>query len=525
MTSFYGEYREKNIINDEEENRVSRANVDKWIFRLLMLVLALMPLIVMANTTEVVSPLISNISNISSGVKGDLFTNYKALFLLVVTIITGLLFLAKILFMDGKIRKTVLNYLLIFFVIAIVISTILSPNISIALNGQYNRSDGAITWLCYIALLFIALNIEYPKHVIKIVMYSFSPFIVINLITITMYFYDNDILQYEVFQKLITAFIHGGTSTLGEDSYILGTLNHGNYMSGMFAILTMMYLAGVIIEKKIFIKIINLILAIFSVLVIFMSLSTSGFLTLLCISLILIWLFVKSNRKTITILMLSIFLIVSCLSLHTLAQKNSKVWDETFGLFTSSNPYTEDVTAFSVSQFNIDKIVFGQKVSAADGKFELPVIPETGVGAGSGRIYIWEKTINLVMERPLFGYGLDTLMYNFPHNNIDARANLETETVIVDKPHNMYVGVLYGTGIIGFIIFMLIIIFLTWMVLKELFTYKATPSCYVTVLAVAWVAFLFQSIFNDSLVGLTAPYWIIIGVFVAEILDKEVANN
>ena len=56
--------------------------------------------------------------------------------------------------------------------------------------------------------------------------------------------------------------------------------------------------------------------------------------------------------------------------------------------------------------------------------FTLPELPESGWGPGTGRIYIWEKTLKLVKERPLFGYGLDTLMYNFPHDNIEARANL-----------------------------------------------------------------------------------------------------
>ena len=44
MSSFYDV-----ILNDEEEDLRSRKNIDKWIFRLLLLLLGVMPLIVLAS--------------------------------------------------------------------------------------------------------------------------------------------------------------------------------------------------------------------------------------------------------------------------------------------------------------------------------------------------------------------------------------------------------------------------------------------------------------------------------------------
>lgn len=145
MTSFYEELHKSEKFSDEEENIQSRATIDKWILRLLLFLIGFMPLIVMANVEEVISPLVSNIDVLSSGTKGDLFTHYKALFVLIITVITGAMLLIKVLFMEGTIRKTYLNYVLGLFVVAIVVTTIASPNISVALNGQYNRSDGAIS--------------------------------------------------------------------------------------------------------------------------------------------------------------------------------------------------------------------------------------------------------------------------------------------------------------------------------------------------------------------------------------------
>lgn len=96
MASFYEELNKSEIINDENENAQSRANIDKWIFRLFLILIAVMPIIVMANVEEVVSPLISNIDVITSGVKGDLFTHYKSIFILVITLIASGMLLLKI---------------------------------------------------------------------------------------------------------------------------------------------------------------------------------------------------------------------------------------------------------------------------------------------------------------------------------------------------------------------------------------------------------------------------------------------
>ena len=510
MSSFYDV-----ILNDEEEDLQSRKNIDKWIFRLLLLLLGVMPLIVLANVEEVISPLISNVDVLSSGTKGDLFTHYKALFLLVITIIVSGMFLTKIFFMNGTVKKTFLNYVLGAFVIAIVVSTIMSPNITIALNGQYNRSDGAISWLCYVALMFIAMNIEYPKNVVRYIMYAMMPFVYINLFIITMNFYGKDLLQQMWVQKIVTITLPEGAN-LSEGSTLLGTLNHGNYMSGMFAIMTLMYFVWAILEKKIGNKIAGLITAIASILVVLMSLSTSGFLTVVCIMPFLLWIVFKSEKRSLSFAFLGTYVVIAGISLHMFAQHNSKVWAESVGFFVSSNPYVEEIpqpTSYLNNETNLLATLFENKAYASDQVIELPAIPETGVGAGSGRVYIWTYMMDLVKERPLFGYGLDSLMYNFQHYNIDARANLETEAVIVDKPHNMYIGILYGTGIIGFIPLILLVFTTTWASLKQVF--KKQDNVVATVLAVGVLAFLFQAIFNDTLPGIGGVMWVLIGIIFA----------
>lgn len=445
MSKFY----EKVTYRDVEEDIQSQKSVDKWIFWLLLIVIGFVPLIVMASVVEVQSPLITNVSALEGGTKGDIFTHYKALVLVVITILAGIMFMAKIVFMNGEIRKTKMNYAIGAFAVTIVLSTIFSPNISIALHGQYNRSDGAISWLCYLALFFIAMNINYPKKVLNYILYSLYPFVIINLYIIIMNFYDNDLLQKAAVKRIVTLFLPA-EANIGEDSILVGTLNQWNYMSGTFAIMTVLFLAAALFEKNIVRSIIHMIIALFALSIVFMSLSSSGFITIVLLFPLLIFYVFKTKTKKQSVLVLSIFLILSVPIFHTLATHVPKVWYETIGLIFKYNPYDVYIEPESTSyKFNSEGILL-TKAYAAE-KFELPVLPDRATAAGSGRAYIWSKGFNLLKERPLLGYGLDTFMYNFPHYDIDARAGLYDENTITDKPHSLYFSLLYGTGIIGFL--------------------------------------------------------------------------
>lgn len=524
MSSFYEEINKSRVITDEKENAQSRASVDKWIFRILLLILGFMPLIVMGSVKEVISPLVSNIDALSSGTKGDLFTSYKSMFLLISTITVSILFLAKIFFMNGKINKSLLNYFLLLFIVGILISTIVSPNISIALNGQYNRSDGAINWLCYLILMFIAMNIKYPRKAINYVLFSLYPFVIINLYIITTNFYGNDLLQKGWMRKFVSLFLPQGAS-IGQDSHLLGTLNQWNYMSGMFGILTLLFLGGAILEKHSKLKIAHFLICLCTMAVMLMAMSASGFFTLVCILPILIWLAIRTYNKKISLLLLSIFIIVSAGLIHGFSLQNSKVWDDSIGFFYhGENPYAEKEKPTAKinksSKLALDGFL-GNKVYAAEDKFELPVLPESGWSAGTGRTYIWKETLELVKDRPFFGYGLDTLVYHFPHTKLETRANLLVETV-VDKPHNIYIGVLYGTGVLGFVAFISIVLITVFTSLKKIFKFNLKSNTNV-VLCVAWLAFLIQALFNDTTPAIVATFFIMIGILMGLQLEEKEA--
>lgn len=505
----------KNIMRDEAEDAIARLKIDRWIFILLVLAVAFVPLVIGGYMRDVISPNITNIELTSSGEKGDMFTYFKSLSMMIITLIIISLFMFKILFLDYHINKANLNLFAGLFLISIMISTILSPSISIALWGQYNRSDGAIVYVCYMLLLFVATNINYPKKAIHFIMYSLYPFIFINSILITMNFLGHDAMKYEVVQKSVSLFLPSN-SVLEDGFQLLGTLNQWNFMSGMFAVMTVMYLAWAIVDKNKIRSMINSLVAVVAFAIMLMSISTSGFVTVVAVIPLLIVLAIKSNHMKQAAVVFAVFLIVTLPIFHMLAKEDPRVWNESIGFILKKNPYIKEQPIASATEpysFSLERRAY-----AADNQFELPVLPERGWSAGSGRIYIWEKTLKLTMERPLFGYGMDTIMYHFPHYNIDARAGMWSEDTIVDKPHNMYIGVLYGTGIIGFIGFMGIVIMTALTAFKVVWTKKHKTFA---VLAIGWLAFLLQAMFNDSLPGTAGPMWAIAGIMMGLVFTNN----
>ena len=79
------------------------------------------------------------------------------------------------------------------------------------------------------------------------------------------------------------------------------------------------------------------------------------------------------------------------------------------------------------------------------------------------RLNIWTKVMNFINERPILGNGFDTFPYKFI--STDKNGALSTYGEVIDKPHSWYMSVAYGSGIIGIIGLVGIIIYLT----KEVF--------------------------------------------------------
>ncbi len=132
--------------------------------------------------------------------------------------------------------------------------------------------------------------------------------------------------------------------------------------------------------------------------------------------------------------------------------------------------------------------------------------------AFSARGYIWNRSIPLIFDKPIFGHGADTYTLHFPQIDIIGNA-VAIGTQIVDKPHNFYINILVNFGFVGSIILLGI------MLLALIKGYKEE-------LAISILAFLAVGIANDSVVFCTYMMFVIIALlFVKDKLELDEANE
>ncbi|MEA2419547.1 MAG: hypothetical protein QOE60_1753 [Thermoleophilaceae bacterium] len=85
----------------------------------------------------------------------------------------------------------------------------------------------------------------------------------------------------------------------------------------------------------------------------------------------------------------------------------------------------------------------------------------TGLGGGTGRVDIWKVGWRMVQDQPLRGIGAGNFPIASIHYLLEPGA-LQRDDFIVDTPkvaHNTYLGVLAELGLIGFVLFMSVVVF------------------------------------------------------------------
>lgn len=569
MSNNYNKYYKKTKIDVTKEHRdINEAKtVDKIIFAVLITIIAIIPLLTRTKVIDFTSPLITN-SSIGSSVVGDVFTYYKYIFLVITTLVLLILFLYRTYGIGIPIGRSYINIPIFILALFVTLSVLFAPYKSLALTGMYNRHEGAITYLCYFTLLFIAANLTYTKKMLNYVIYALYPITLVNAILGLIGFYGIELINY----KFARAILFPSSITedaINEGSRFITTINHGNYVSGIAVVLMVIFMMMFILDKNKSRLAANGILAVLSFAMMLSALARSGFLTFVIILPILVILLFRSSEKVKSFTKLAVQLVIFAIIFVVMANYNPKVWDESMGMFISENPFMKQEQAISnsnigsatLSQNSMDnnnnnviinketaiqyknfianelnKVSFVSQAYAAPAEnegsantateqFQLPQLPESRVGAGSGRLFIWENTFDLIKQRPLVGYGLDTFVYHFPQNDPDKIANLETHTVIVDKPHNLYINILYGTGSVALIALLALLASHLLKGIKVIISEKL-DNAYSNVfmsLFIGWLAYLVQAVFNDSVIGSAPIFWVIFGVSV--VITNNLKHN
>lgn len=135
-----------------------------------------------------------------------------------------------------------------------------------------------------------------------------------------------------------------------------------------------------------------------------------------------------------------------------------------------------------------------------------------------GRGYIWSRTIPLLKKSFFIGYGPDTYAIEFPQNDYVGKLNsFSTIFQLVDKPHNLYLGIGVSSGVLSLIAFLIAIGIYLIMGIKLYIkgNYSTLKEVTGVCILISVVGYCLVGIFNDSTVTVAPVFWILFGLGMA----------
>ncbi|MFL8712005.1 O-antigen ligase family protein [Clostridioides sp. GD02377] len=532
-------------------NRGKVERINEIILCVILLMLCIIPIVNHVYKSTNYSPIFTLVTQYASGQKMEIFNFYKTFLLYLGTFIVFILFLYKILFLKEDLKNKKLNIMLLILTIGIIISPLVSKYKDIALFGNTERYEGAIAWFCYVIIFFILYNTKIKEKYFSLFYFGLFPFLFINLFLGLANFFG-----YNVLSSNILNIVLGGKALSGT---YWTTLTHFNYMSGIASVIFSISLTYLLIEKNNKKKIGALIGNIVSFILILVSNSISGFLTsIVVLPIILLAVYSltdKKDKKTFFVWFLSVF-VLDAIIYFLLNGYNNNVYKETFSVFADINNISPIILPVIVicfiififiikysnkkKLFNIITIVIVGSITVGSLFFSMSLnkqnsILETNPDANitkiedsavfksvnsmsTDRLNIWTKAIGYINDKPILGHGFDTFPYEIISKDKDGATSSYGE--IIDKPHNWYISVTYGSGLVGLVGLVGIIICL----LKGAF-YKFADKIndkYLYIFIFGLLAYAIQAVFNDSLVGNSVIFWVIGGISANRIFNTDI---
>lgn len=493
--------KKRKILAQQQNNQRAWLRIDKWTNLVILLAIALIPLLIHAKSGLFISPSLT--SGVATSMKVELYTSYKFYFLLLAaSVLIGLLLL-KTINHHYDIQKTPINILLLILCALLLISLFAAQYKSVALYGSFDRREGTLTFVCYLALFLAAINATLAPHFSRWLKTALGVVIAINLAFGLAAFYGHNPLDIGWLKGWL---VPTGLKGFQPEGIIRSTLSNPNYVSGFSSALLAFFLVYAFNEPGWKNKLINLVLALACFIILLTSLSSSGFVSLLIAAPLILYLALHKQKPGQILIYTGLTAAVVAALFYYASTYQPLVYHEAL---TKPREAVSEVSQW----FSPDQEKQSDRLNPLD-------LPSPGIAPLSGRFYLWDKTLNLIKEQPVTGYGRDTIVYYFPHNDPDMLANMGTYSGVVDKPHCYYLEVAFGSGLISLLVLLAIFAFILT------YAWKAAHSQNKhSVLASAILAFtavyLLQWLVNDSIIAGSVVFWLLNGVAVGIFLDAK----
>lgn len=501
----------------EQQKLLALQNNESLCWWLLLAILLLVPLLLGLAQFEFYSPtLIGSVND--SGEKAEVFVTYKWYCLMALSVLLLAAYCWRLLRLEKTIRPSYANLPLLALTVLLLLSLLFAEYKQIALFGMHDMREGASTWLCYLLLFFVAAQSALPLKLEKALLIVLGVLVSVNAVMGVLLFYGINIMDNSFIANLIML---GQAEQFSSSGEIFGTMTNPNYLSPLGSCLGIFFAVCCMLSRRPLKAILTGAAVILSFSIIITSLSASGFVSFVGTLVIALPLTFLLSRQKIRTAVRAGALAVLCIALMvTYGSHNPNIYQENLNYFTRlvaaaetslsppvalAEPIAEDLAPAPETKAEPNQL--------SDTITDPELLPVEAIATfGSNRGYIWTETLRMTMDRPLLGHGLDTMAFYFPYGTQDHYAHRGNTNEVVSKPHNMYLGVGFYLGLPALLALLILLALIMW---KER-PWAAGDNALAAALWCAMICFLVQFLVNDSSLGTSVPFWIMLGLLVSQ---------
>ncbi|AOR24597.1 O-antigen ligase family protein [Clostridium taeniosporum] len=219
--------------------------------------------------------------------KGDFFSQYKAIWLAIFSVILIIIALSSFKKLFKKRDKTTTAILICtgIFLICTFLSAMLSQHKEVAFFGFYDRAEGFITIACYMIIFLYSIYAFKSTHCYKYMIIPILIVILINSFLGIFQYIGNDLINSKLGIALVVPSKYKigeqGLGLLYEKGKLYGTLYHYNYVGSFVGLVLPILFSLTIFEKKVLNKVILGVFSLLSVWLLFGSTSRAGIIGIL----------------------------------------------------------------------------------------------------------------------------------------------------------------------------------------------------------------------------------------------------
>jgi len=497
---------------------------DKIKLYILAVMAAVVPLVIRVKVVPFVglSKEQTNISQLISGQKLNYFHYYKAVYLWVLAGALLFIMLGQLIDHKSRIKKDNKIFIAVgIFALFTILSSLMSDFRYISIWGFYDRTEGLITYMAYMAVFLAAYSIDFSRINLK----PFKWGLIVSTVILSFIgigqFYGHNFLETNLAYMLsIPSEMQANlpTLTFRFKDIAYATLFNPNYVGSFTAIAVPFFLGLFLFEKEKNRKIAYFALSALSFAFMIASGSRAGLVGVFAAAALLVAINIKNFARDWKryASMIAVFFVIAFVFNF---QNPARVFGKINSLFSDAGKVIEQEKEAITGSAKDDGETSGSEGEEVKPSEEKGIVYGEGFTTlGSGRGYIWYKTLGMMKDTIVIGNGPDTYVMKFPH----ADSFKENFNKIADKPHNIYLQIGVNQGLIALMAFLFLNSYAFWKFLKQTdFNFEKRLDQILLMLDAALLGYLTTSLFNDSVVSVAPLYWAMLGIFLSILVSRK----